>query len=241
MTLTKQPTAMSSMHYHHLDAGAEMVTRGGWVLPSRYSTVDEELECIKRTVGLADISHFGKLRLQGELVELDLGKTIPGYGGTPRGFAVVTSPNKEGLVVARLASDEYLIVTRTGHSASVAESITPPGCAHLVDVTSDLGAVRVIGPNAAYVLDSVDQLDLEPEYFPNLSCTQGKVADIHCTIVRRDIGGILSYDLFFGRYYGDHMWESLVHNGLPHGLAPVGMEAMGNIWDDLAQGNQDEE
>ena len=229
------------MHYQHLHAEAEMVTRGGWLLPSRYSTVDEELACIRLTAGLVDISHFGKLRLQGELVELDLGKTIPGYGGTPRGFAVVTSSKKEGMVVARLASDEYLIVTEAGHSSNVAESITLPGCAHLVDVTSDLAAVRVIGPNAAYVLDSVDQLDLEPEYFPNLSCTQGKVADIHCTIVRRDIGGILSYDLFFGRYYGDHMWESLVHNGLPHGLAPVGMEAMGNFWDDLAHGDQDGE
>ncbi len=241
MTLTKPPTAMSPMHYQHLHAEAEMVTRGGWLLPSRYSTVDEELACIRLTAGLVDISHFGKLRLQGELVELDLGKTIPGYGGTPRGFAVVTSSKKEGMVVARLASDEYLIVTEAGHSSNVAESITLPGCAHLVDVTSDLAAVRVIGPNAAYVLDSVDQLDLEPEYFPNLSCTQGKVADIHCTIVRRDIGGILSYDLFFGRYYGDHMWESLVHNGLPHGLAPVGMEAMGNFWDDLAHGDQDGE
>lgn len=229
------------MHYQHLHAEAEMVTRGGWLLPSRYSTVDEELACIRLTAGLVDISHFGKLRLQGELVELDLGKTIPGYGGTPRSFAVVTSSKKEGMVVARLASDEYLIVTEAGHSSNVAESITLPGCAHLVDVTSDLAAVRVIGPNAAYVLDSVDQLDLEPEYFPNLSCTQGKVADIHCTIVRRDIGGILSYDLFFGRYYGDHMWESLVHNGLPHGLAPVGMEAMGNFWDDLAHGDQDGE
>lgn len=241
MTLTKPPTAMSSMHYQHLHAGAEMVTRGGWFLPSRYSTVDEELACIRHTAGLVDISHFGKIRLQGELVELDFGKTIPGYGGTPRGFAVVTSSKKEGMVVARLASDEYLIVTEAGHSSSVAEGITLPGCAHLVDVTSDLAAARVIGPNAAYVLDSVDQLDLEPEYFPNLSCTQGKVADIHCTIVRRDIGGILSYDLFFGRYYGDHMWESLVHNGLPHGLAPVGMEAMGNFWDDLSQADQDAE
>ncbi|MDE2715824.1 MAG: hypothetical protein OXI33_02270, partial [Chloroflexota bacterium] len=100
------------------------------------------------------------------------------------------------------------------------------GYAHPVNMTSVLAAVRIIGRNAPAVLAGVTDLDLAPPYFPNLSCAQGMVAEIHGTVIRGDVGGLLTYDVLFGRDYGDHIWESLMDAGEPHGLTPIGLEAM---------------
>ncbi len=214
------------MHYRHLELGAEMVEHDGWTLPARYSDPDEEAARVRKAVGITDISPVGKIRLQGEAVEQALHDAITGYQATSVGSVFVTPDDAGGTVVARLADDDCLIVTQQASVEHVLASLKLDGCAHPVNVSSTLAAVRIIGPNAPAVFAGVTDLDLAPPYFPNLSCAQAMIAEIHGTIIRRDIGGLLTYDVYFGRDYGDHMWESLIDAGERHGLTPFGLVAL---------------
>ena len=214
------------MHYRHLELGAEMFEHEGWTLPARYSDPEEEAARVRQAVGITDISPTGKIRLQGESVEQALHEAIPGYQTMSVGSLFVTPDDAGGTAVARLADDDCLIMTQQASVDHVLASISLDGCAHPVNVTSVLAAVRIVGPNAPQLLAGVTDLDLAPPYFPNLSCAQGMVAEIHGTIIRKDIDGLLSYDLLFGRDYGDHMWESLIDAGKQHGLTPFGLEAL---------------
>ena len=210
------------MHYRHLDLGAEMVEHEGWTLPARYTDAESETGSVREGVGITDISHVGKIRLQGETVDQALGEALPDYKATPVGSVTISGDT----VVARLANDDCLILTGQASVDHVLDFLRLDGYAHPVNVTSVLAAVRIIGPNISQVLAGVSDLDLAPLYFPDVSCAQGMVAEIHGTIIRRDIGGLPVYDLLFGRDYGDHMWESLMDAGEPHGLTPIGLEAM---------------
>ena len=210
------------MHYRHLELGAEMVEHEGWTLPARYSDPDEEAVHVRQAVGITDISPVGKIRLQGETIDQAVREAVPGYQVTSVGSVSISSDT----VVARLADDDCLILTGQTNANHVLDSLKLGGCVYPVNVTSVLAAVRIIGPNAPAVLAGVTDLDLAPPYFRNLSCAQSMVAEIHGTIIRKDIGGLLSYDVFFGRDYGDHMWESLIDAGERHGLTPFGLEAM---------------
>ncbi|MYD52255.1 MAG: hypothetical protein F4W93_12360 [Dehalococcoidia bacterium] len=222
MMQTQRPSARSAMHYRHLEIGAEMVEHEGWALPARYTDAEKEATRVREGVGITDISHIGKIRLQGETVDEALREALPDYKATPVGSVTISGDT----VVARLANDDCLILTGQASVDYVLDSLRLDGYAHPVNVTSVLAAVRIIGPNISQVLAGVSDLDLAPLYFPNLSCAQGMVAEIHGTIIRRDIGGLPVYDLLFGRDYGDHMWESLMDAGEPHGLTPIGLEAM---------------
>ena len=214
------------MHCRHLELGAEMIERDGWMLPARYSNPEEEAVRVRQSVGITDISPVGKIRLQGESIEQALQKAVPGSENRSVGSVFVSSAEPGGPVVARLADDDCLIVIRPSHIDQVLESLKLAGCAHPVNVTSVLAAVRIAGPNAPQLLAGVTELDLAPPYFPDLSCAQGMVVEIHGTIIRKDIGGLLSYDVLFGRDYGDHMWESLIEAGERQGLTPFGLESM---------------
>ena len=224
--LSGQPAALSTMHHQHLELGAEMVESDGWMRPTRYTTAEEELTRIEDGSGLIDVSPVGKLRLQGEEVDSALVNAIKGYEGISVGMTVIAATDEDNLVIARLAMDDYLVVTAVGQADRVRETMNLAGCAHAVDITSVLAAARIVGPNAASVLSGVTELDIDPAYFPDLTCTQAMVSEIHGTVIRRDIGSYLAYEVFFGRDYGEHMWESLTEAGEPHGLVPFGLETM---------------
>ena len=211
------------MHYGHLELGAVMTERDGWILPARYSDAEKEAKRVRQSVGITDISPVGKIRLQGESVDQALVAAIPGYQASSVGSVSVAPA---GLVVARLAADDCLVVTEPGQVDHALDSLRLGGCAHPVDVTSVLAAVRIMGPNVPAVLAGVTDLDLAPPYFADFSCAQGMVAEIHGTIMRRDVGGLVAYEVYFGRDYGDHMWESVMDAGERHGLAAFGLEAM---------------
>ena len=211
------------MHYRHLELGAEMVEREGWRLPARYTDPDDEAASVKHAVGISDFSPVGKIRLQGASVQQAILEAMPDYQATSIGSAAVY---KAGQVVARLADDDYLIITEPEQIKAALKSLKQDGCVHPVNVTSVLAGVRIVGPSAPAVLAGVSELDLSPASFPDLSCAQTMVAEIHGTVIRRDIGNLLSYDLYFSRDYGDHMWESLIDAGERYGLVPFGLEAM---------------
>ena len=214
------------MHYRHLELGAEMVEHEGWALPARYAGPEEEAARVREEVGITDMSPVGKIRLQGDSVDQALREALPDYQATSVGSVFATTDDASDTVVARLADDDCMVITGSASIDNVLDSLNPDGCVHPVNVTSVLAAVRIIGPNTPAVLAGVTNLDLAPPYFPDLSCAQTMVAEIHGTILRRDTGGLLSYDLFFGRDYGDHMWESLIDAGERHGLTPFGLEAL---------------
>ena len=66
------------MHYRHLERGAVMTERDGWMLPARYSAPEEEAASVRQAVGITDISPVGKIRLQGEAIDQALREAIPG-------------------------------------------------------------------------------------------------------------------------------------------------------------------
>ena len=222
----QQPTAVSALHYRHLELGAEMVQHEGWTLPARYTNPDDEAASVRQSVGITDFSQVGKIRLQGESIDKALLAAIPDYHATGVGAVAVS---KAGYVVARLADDDYLIITEPEQIKATLKSLRQDGRAHPVNVTSVLASIRLVGPNAPAVLAGASELDLSPANFPDLSCVQTMVAEIHGIIIRRDIGNLLSYDLYFSRDYGDHLWESLMDAGERHGLTPFGLEALRDL------------
>ncbi len=135
---------------------------------------------------------------------------------------------KAGSFQTMMAADEALVLTGPGQAPVVAGILaqSPGDCAHAVDVTSALAGLKVTGPLSHRLLAFVTELDISPWEFSNMTCAQAKVAEIHGTVLRRDLGGLTSYDLYVGWEYGVYMWDALMEAGEEYGLTPFGTEAM---------------
>ena len=223
------------MHHQHVKVGAMMVESDGWQRPARYTSLNQELEQLQRTVGLCDISPAGKLSLQGnELVavlESAFGDIGPLDGGVVRVHRLASGSALQGVVLAQLAYDEFMILSEPDQSSSVSESLGGHAgqCAHLLDITSALAGVRIMGPCGHLVLANLTELGTSPETFPDMSCAQAKFAEIHGVLLRLDRGNLLNYDLYFGREFGEYMWDALLEAGEEYKATPFGIEAMARL------------
>lgn len=240
-----KPIALSAMHYRHLALGAVMVERDGWQRPARYASVKRELDQLREAVGLCDISPVGKLSVQGDDLDSALARAFgdarpPDVGAVQR-RSVSSGCAQLPIVLARLAHDEAMVFTEPGRAAAVSETLEQAAdlCAHVVDVTSGLGGVRITGPSAHLLLAGVTELDAAPDALPNMSCAQTKIAEVHAVLLRLDVGSVCSsYEVYFGREFGEYMWDALLEAGDEHGAVPVGMEAMEELASSVHRGGR---
>jgi len=230
-----KPIARSAMHYQHLALGAAMVERDGWQRPARYASVKQELDQLRGAVGLCDISPVGKLSVQGDDLDSALARAFgdarpPDVGAVQR-RSVSSGSAQLPVALARLAHDEAMVFTEPGHAAAVSETLEQQAdlCAHVVDVTSGLGGVQITGPSGHLLLAGVTELDASPDALPEFSCAQTRIAGVHAVLLRLDVGNVLGYEVYFGREFGEYMWDALLEAGEEHGATPVGIEAMARL------------
>ena len=239
----------SALHAFHLSAGAGMAENNGWHCPDSYGSVDAEVQAVFEQVGLSDISPLAKLDMQGnnafaalvQWLSPDLSpglspETLPGrtvVRVTPQALHI--DPDTSGLpggLVCSLARNHARLISSPGTAAAVQshlEAVTQPAaasaCVHLTDVTSSFTAVQIAGPRGRDLLRKLTALDLRPAQFPDLSCAQGSLANVHALVIRADIQTHLSYQVYYGREFGEYVWEALLDAGQEFGALPFGMAA----------------
>ena len=232
---TWNPVRLSAMHRQHLELGAVMVESDGWQRPARYIRAEQELQQLQKAVGLCDISPVGKLSLQGDDLDSLLNAAFPDMRPLDPGAVsqqgIGSEPALQSIVLARLAEDEALVLTDPNRAPSVAETLgeRPHECTHIVDITSALAAVRITGPLGHLLLASVSELDTASEVLPNMSCAQARIAEIHVMLLRLDVGDLPSYELYFGREFGEYMWDALTEAGHEYQAMPFGIEASARL------------
>lgn len=220
---------LSAMHHQHLALNATMVESNDWMIPAYYTSSKEESARLQDAVGLMDEGCVGKFLIHGDAAEETLKSMVSGYESTEVGKAVIVkrvTQSSKDLVVARLSSGEYMLLTSTAGLADLDSLSEESNCGHVVDMTSTLASVRIIGPNSLDLLAQVIELELAPRWFADMSVVQTMVAKVYGMLLRRDIGNLLAFELFFSRDYGEYMWEALMLAGETHGVIPVGLEAV---------------
>ena len=232
--MVDQLTRKTGMHHKHVELGAVMAERDGWQRPLHYTDAERELSHLKQGVGLCDVSPQGKLSLQGAALDVALPAVLQDYSNLKTGAVqryALAGPTSAPVTVARLADDEAMVLTEVDQAGPVGETMADGGerCAHVVDVTSGLAAVRLAGPLASSLLASLTELDVYDEAFANMSCAQARFDEVLGTVLRIDIGEVAAYDLYFGRHFGEYMWDALTHAGEEYELIPVGVDAMARL------------
>src|SRR5487761_268688 len=80
-------TQRTPLYDRHVALGGRMVDFGGWELPQQYSSIRDEHLAVRRAAGLFDVSHMGRLIVEGSgaetylqrLLTNDLAQLAPGH------------------------------------------------------------------------------------------------------------------------------------------------------------------
>jgi len=192
------------------------------------------MSAVRVGVGLCDMSPVGKLDVKGKdcvpLLErtFSLGAAL-GIGQIQRVILQETAgvATSTGFC-CRLSNDQVLLLTAPDATVAVEQRLMQQvgaGCVHLTNLTSVLTAVQVVGPRSRDLLGKLTALDLSSPQFANLTCTQGSVANVHAIVIRADVGGRLAYEVYYGREFGEYLWDTLMDAGQEFGAVPFGVVA----------------
>src|SRR5438093_350448 len=146
----------------HASHGARIVEFVGWDMPLLYTGIVEEHLAVRRAAGLFDVSHMGKLVIEGPgapaLVNALSTNDIPATPGRARYTHLLDDEGRilDDVIFTCLAPDRYLCVCTagpraraTGHRAA-REGVPPlrPGLHGAGDEPGDgLGVAREVGPS----------------------------------------------------------------------------------------------
>ncbi|MBI3995628.1 MAG: aminomethyl transferase family protein [Nitrospirae bacterium] len=217
-------------------SGAIFGPSAGREIVRSYGNSEVEHRTVRKTAGLIDQSHRGKLRLKGRdrteflhgMITNDIKKLAPGNGL----YAVFTTDKAKMLADARvycLPDALWLDLEPevTGKIYKHLDKYTLASDVTIEDLTETQGLLSVYGPSSSEIITQL----IAPASPPPKEYSTASVAPegVSTLVVRNEITGEVGYDLYIPIDKLAVIWKRLIEVGRPHGLQPVGLDALNSL------------
>lgn len=198
-----------------------------------------EHRAVRETVGLFDQSSFAKFRLEGADACRVLSQVCANDVAVPPGKIVYTQwLNERGgieadLTVTRLTETAYLIVTGAETEAKdfnwLQRHMDPGAHCVLTNVTSGLGVISLMGPQARELLQALTPNDISDAAFPFAT---SQVIELGFALVRASritYVGELGWELYIPTEFMLGVYDELAAAGERVGLMHAGYHALNSL------------
>ena len=217
-----------------LAAGETPVDRYSYQRPGWFDAVAREHKAAREAAVLIDQTSFAKFTLKGPDAAMALSWIAAGNVDRAVGSLTYTQMlNSKGgieadVTVARVAVDEFYIVTGTGFATHDFDWISRnlAGDCQLVDVTSGSAVLSLMGPQARSILSAVSDADLSNPGFPFATARRISVAGCPVLALRVTYVGELGWELHMPTDVAVTVYEALMRVGTGHGLVNAGYRAI---------------
>ena len=247
-----RPTRVPPSHRWAEEQGAVFVETGHWLRAQWYpktgesdwlDSVKREVQTVRASVGVCDVSTLGKIDLQGADAAEFLNRlysntftTLP-VGRARYGLML----REDGFVfddgtVSRLANDHFIVTTTTANAARVLEHMEychqwlwPELNLHLVSVSEQWAQLAVAGPRSRDVLRKVIDAshDISAASFPYMAAgPMTAMRGIEARLFRISFSGELAFEIAVPAGYGNGLIRRIMEIGREYDIAPYGTEAL---------------
>lgn len=154
--MTQRSTVLLDAHRR---LGAKIINFGGWDMPLQFEGVIAEHNAVRRSCGVFDVSHLGKLKLDGsdagealqravtaDVLSLPINRATYALALTDRGTTI------DDVFVYRIAESEWMVVPNAANVDAVARSIRECG-GEPMDEWNRYSILAVQGPDSFEVFD----------------------------------------------------------------------------------------
>jgi len=226
----------TTLYSRHVAAGARLVDFAGWEMPIQYRGIVAEHETCRGRVALFDVSHMGRLDLEGtgvaqwldglvtrRVTDAKVGRIRYSLvcredGGVLDDILAYRLPTPEG-------SDAWSLVVNASNREKLLAWFGrhPAPNVRIVDRTFDTAMIAVQGPRALAV--AATWLGWDPS---TLAYYTGRIADHpvgRITVGRTGYTGEDGVELIVPAGVAEGVWDRLMEIGAPDGIAPAGLGA----------------
>jgi glycine cleavage system aminomethyltransferase T/glycine/D-amino acid oxidase-like deaminating enzyme len=245
----------SPFHDRLVAAGAVMGETAGWERPNWYTPpgvapeyryswgrqnwfehTAAECRAVRDAVGLFDQSSFAKFLVEGADACAVLNRISVANMDVPAGRIVYTQwCNERGgieadLTATRLAETRYMVVTsaasQTRDLAWLKEHVPAEARCAVVDITSGLPMLGLMGPRSRDLLQQLSGEDLSHAAFPFATSREVEIGYARVRASRITYVGELGWELYVPAEFAADVFDRIVEAGRDLGLAHAGYHAM---------------
>lgn len=223
----------SRLHDHHVKLGASFEEVAGWDVAVHYGDPVGEHRAVRQAVGVADLSHRGKVRVTGEdrvkwlqsVISNDILPLQPGQG---RYSSLLTHKGKMLTYFRCYVQTDAIMLEDVGDIGettfqTLRKFLLYGTKAKMENCAETWGLLLVSGPKAADTLAQafgVSARDLQPLQF--VSATIGGQSAL---VIRTEETGEQDYEILIPVDGITPAWERLLEAGGPVGIKAVGSQA----------------
>ncbi|HET6561456.1 MAG TPA: glycine cleavage system aminomethyltransferase GcvT [Marmoricola sp.] len=231
-TTTTGATKQSPLHDRHVALGAKLAEFGGWSMPLEYpGGVLKEHAAVRNGVGLFDVSHLGKISVNGTgaadfvnaTLTNDLGRIGPGQAQYTLCCDDATGGVVDDLIAYLHADDHVFLVPNAANTAEVARRLrsAAPSGVTVTDQHEAYAVLAVQGPRSDEVLDAL-ALPTGHDY---MSFVTAQHDGVELTVCRTGYTGERGYELVVPWDAAALVWDALMAAGTDQGITPCGLGA----------------
>ena len=224
----------SPLHEFHQRAGAKLADFGGWEMPIEYPAANgggvlNEHQAVRQAVGVFDVSHLGKVTVQGEgalsflnsVLTNDLRRLKDGQAQ----YNLICDPATGGviddLIAYRFSEQEILLIPNAANCQQVLEQISKdaPSSLEFRNLHESYALFALQGMKSIDVLKDLG-IDVNLEYMSFMESELNSEALIIC---RTGYTGEHGYEILTSWASARKIWDLLLekvkmYSGLPAGL-----------------------
>ena len=216
----------------HVNLGARMMEFAGYTMPLSYQGIVEEHRAVRRSAGLFDISHMGKLSVAGEGAQAFLQNLLTNDVSRCRpGQTLYTMMCREDggviddLIISQLTETHYFIIVNASRKQ---EGLAwfhahAPGDVVVRDETDELCGLALQGPKSPHILQRV--LNIGVEEISRKGVVWVRAGEHGGVLSRTGYTGEEGFELFFSVETAPALWDHLMAVGEEEGLVPCGLGA----------------
>jgi aminomethyltransferase len=227
-------TRESPLKAEHIAAGAKLVDFGGWNMPLVYpSGTVAEHKTVRESVGLFDVTHLGKVTVEGPDAERVLDRLLPGKVAKMKpnkaGYNLVLTPDGgvvDDIFIYKTDPTKFIVVPNAANTDAFLEFIDAGTTAEddvtVADARGRWGILALTGPRAREVLFPIlpEAEGLKMHDFATLSLKGTEVI-----VARTGYTGEVTFEFLPAWDDSAAVWNLLLEAGASAGIKPCGLGA----------------
>lgn len=222
----------TALYEHHRALGAKIVDFCGWEMPVQYQGIISEHLAVRQQVGLFDVSHMGRILVQGPDAErfLDFISTNTIAGKTDGSATYTVWSYVEGgcvddTIVYRQNSDNFFVIVNAGNRQKDLEYLKQQSAGFNVNIQErydEEGILAVQGPHAIALITQI---------FPDVECLKNMHFSVmqyngqEVIVSKTGYTGSGGVEIYASNQVIIELWSLLLHLGQQYGIKPIGLGA----------------
>src|SRR5439155_1676471 len=223
----------SRLHEHHLKRGAVLGEAGGWEMPVHYGDPVAEHIAVRQGVGIADLSHRGRIRVTGEdrvkwLQSVISNDILPLAAGQGLYSSFITHKGKMLSYFRVYALPDSLMLEDVGEIGdttfqALRKFLLYGTKAKMENCAETWGLLLVSGPKAAELIKAAFGADING--LKSLEFLMQEIGGQQALLIRTEETGETDIEILLPADQLVTAWDRLWSAGEPMGLKPFGTEA----------------